>query len=255
MESKANKPYPLRWYDPILLRILPPLAALLIKLLMLTCRLIKKKGLEAEKEALKRSGGKAVYALWHQRMSYNFHYGAARRATVVISQSRDGEYAARLASWLGFKNVRGSSTRGGYRALKEVMEKIKEGERAVIFADGPLGPARVAKMGAILIARETGAPLICGHWSADRCWILNTWDRYLVPKPFARVVVYFTEPIWVPRFAKGKELETYRRLLEDTLNRSARWCDEQFGPERPWRRVKKKDTPEVGPLDITSSVT
>ena len=239
---------------PILLRILPPLAALLIKLMMLTCRVTRRKGLEAENKALKKSGGKAVYALWHQRMSYNFHYGASRRATVVISQSRDGEYAARLASWLGFKNVRGSSTRGGYKALKKIMEKIKEGERAAVFADGPLGPPRVAKMGPVLIARETGVPLICGHWGADRCWVLNTWDRYLVPKPFARVVVCFSEPIRVPRYAKGKELEEYRQLLEDSLNRSARWCDEQFGPERPWRRVSKKGAPEVGPLDITDSL-
>jgi hypothetical protein len=85
-------------------------------------------------------------------------------------------------------------------------------------------------------------------WGADRCWLLNTWDRYLIPKPFARVVVYYCEPIRIPRSAKGEELEEYRRLFEERLNQGTRWCDEQFGPERPWRKVKEKGLPEVGPL-------
>ncbi|MBW2035849.1 MAG: DUF374 domain-containing protein, partial [Deltaproteobacteria bacterium] len=118
MKSKPTNPYSLRWYDPFFLRIIPPLAAALIKLLMLTCRVVKEEGLESKKEALIRSGGRAVYTSWHQRMSYNFHYFGSRHVTIMISNSRDGEYTARLAKWLGFKNVRGSSTRGGSTALK-----------------------------------------------------------------------------------------------------------------------------------------
>jgi lysophospholipid acyltransferase (LPLAT)-like uncharacterized protein len=185
-------------------------------------------------------------------MSYHFHYFGVRHVTVMISQSRDGEYATRVASWLGFKNVRGSSTRGGRDALKELIRKIREGEIGGMLADGPVGPARVAKMGSVILARDTQVPLIPILWSADRCWMLNTWDRYLIPKPFARVVFYYAEPVWVPDSAKGQELETLRLLLEERLNQGTLWCDKHFGPERPWRKVKKQNIPEVGPVDRSS---
>jgi len=252
MKSKATKSSLLRWYDAIILRIIPPLVAVLIKLLLLSCRVIKVEGKERELEAIAASDGGVIYATWHQRMSYHFHYFGARHVTVMISQSRDGEYVSRVARWLGFKNVRGSSTRGGLDALKELIRKIKEGEIGGMLADGPVGPARVAKMGSVVLARDTRVPLIPILWSADRCWTLNTWDRYLIPKPFARVVFYYAEPIWVPPSVKGDELEYYRRLLEEKLNEGTQWCDEHFGPERPWRKVKKEGVPEVGPLDTSS---
>jgi lysophospholipid acyltransferase (LPLAT)-like uncharacterized protein len=248
MKSKPKKLRSLRLSDPIFLMIIPPLAALLIKLLMLSCRVMKVEGQERMERGLEQYGGKVIYVTWHQRMSYLFHYFGSRHLTMMISNSRDGEYAARVAKWLGFKNVRGSSTRGGPAALKKMTQKIMEGEPGGMLADGPLGPARVAKAGSVFMASNAEAPLIPILWGADRCWILNTWDRYLIPKPFARVVVYYAEPIWVPRTSNGEELEDYRRLLEDSMNRATRWCDEYFGQERPWHKVKKKGTPEFGPI-------
>jgi lysophospholipid acyltransferase (LPLAT)-like uncharacterized protein len=246
LSASKSDDYP--WYDAILLRVIPPLAALLIKLLMLSCKVIKVEGEEKEREAFSRSGGGAVYATWHQRMPYHFHYFGSRHVTVMISQSRDGEYAARVAQWLGFKNVRGSSSRGGSRARNELTQKIREGEIGGMLADGPLGPARVTKMGSLVIARDAEVPLIGVLWGADRCWVINSWDRYLIPKPFARVAVFYTEPILIPKTAEGEELESYRKLFEERMNDAARWCDEQFGPERPWRKVKEEGTPEIGPL-------
>jgi len=211
-----------RWYDPIFLRVIPPLVALLIKLLMLSCRVVKVEGLEKYRETISRSRGKAVCATWHQRMSYHFHYFGSRHVTMMISRSRDGEYAARTAACLGFKNVRGSSTQGGSKALKELVQRIKEGEFVGMLADGPQGPARLAKMGSLVIARDAEVPLIPVLWGADRCWIFNSWDRYLVPKPFARVVIFYAEPIWIPRSANGEELEEYRHLFEKRLNQGTR---------------------------------
>ena len=236
------------WQDRILLRIIPPAVALLIKLLMLSCRVVKVAGKEKGEEALSRSGGGAVYATWHQRMSYVSHPFGARHLTIMISRSRDGEYATRIATWLGYRNVRGSSSQGGTRALKELIRRIRNGENAGMLADGPQGPARVAKTGTVMIARSTQVPLIPLSWGADRCWMFNSWDRYLVPKPFARVAMYYCEPIWVPRDAKGEKLDEYRRLFEERLNEGARWCDEQFGRERPWRKVTEQGMPEIGPL-------
>jgi lysophospholipid acyltransferase (LPLAT)-like uncharacterized protein len=246
--AKSSKPAPLRWYDTIFLRVIPPLVALLVKLLMLSCRVIKVEGEEEHREALARSGGGAIYVTWHQRMPYHFHYFGSRHVTVMISQSRDGEYVSRMAKWLGFRNVRGSSTRGGRVALKELIQRIRNGEIGGMLADGPLGPAREAKKGAIVMARDTRVPLIPILWSADRCWLLHTWDRYMIPKPFARIVFYYAEPIWVPRFSKTEELESYRTILENRLNEGTSWCDAHFGPDRPWRKVKTEGVPEVGPL-------
>ena len=245
---KSKQRHPFRWYDPILLWTIPPLAAFLIKLLMLSCRLVKVEGLERAEEAVSQTGGGAVYATWHQRMPYHFHYFGSRHVTIMISQSRDGEYAARVASWLGFRNVRGSSTRGGSRALREMVQEIREGAIAGMLADGPQGPARVAKMGSVMMARDTGVPLIPVLWGADRCWVFNSWDKYLVPKPFARVAVLYAEPIRIPSAAQGDAMEGYRRLFEERLNRGAKWCDEFFGPERPWRKATEEGMPEIGPV-------
>ncbi len=230
----------MRWYDPLLLRVLPPLIAMLVKLLMLSCRVIKVKGKEHERRAFAEGDGKAIYITWHQRMSYHFHYFGSRHVTVMISQSRDGEYVTRIAKWLGFKNVRGSSTRGGAEALREMTERIKNGDIGGMLADGPVGPARVAKLGSVILARDTGCPLIPILWSADRCWILNSWDRYMIPKPFAKIFFYYAEPVWVPSDADRETLEIYRRQVEDSLNKSTSLCDAYFGADRPWRKVKKE---------------
>jgi len=240
---------PLRWYDIILIRVIPPLVALLVKVLMLSCRVIKVEGKERESDAVARSNGGAIYVTWHQRMAYHFHYFGSRHVTVMISQSRDGEYVSRMAKWLGFRNVRGSSTRGGRTALKELIQKIKDGEIGGMLADGPVGPARIAKIGSVILARKTQVPLIPILWSADRYWMLNTWDRYLIPKPFARIAFYYGEPIRVPPAAKREELESFRVLLENRLNEGTSWCDAHFGPEKPWRKVKEEGVPEFGPWE------
>jgi lysophospholipid acyltransferase (LPLAT)-like uncharacterized protein len=246
MTSSTSESYP--WYDVILLRVIPPLAALLIKLLVLSCRVVRVEGEEQKRESVGRSGGGAVYVSWHQRMSYQLPHFGSRHVTTMISQSRDGEYAARIAEWLGLKSVRGSSTQGGFGALKELVQRIRNGEVGGMLADGPVGPARVAKIGSLIIARDAEVPLIGVHWGADRCWVLNSWDRNLIPKPFARVAILYSEPIWVQRKARGEELEAYRKLFEQRMNQGARWCDEQFGPERPWRKVKEEGIPEIGPI-------
>jgi lysophospholipid acyltransferase (LPLAT)-like uncharacterized protein len=239
----------LRWLDAFLMAVLPALAAWVIKILLFTCRVVNIEGMQRHDEAINRSGGGAVYVTWHQRMSYFFHFGGSHHATTMISQSRDGEYVARLASWLGFRTVRGSSSRGGTRAVRELTRRIREGELGGMLADGPQGPARVAKLGTVMIARDGGVPIIPVLWGADRCWMFNSWDRYLLPKPFAKIVLYAAEPLWIPKEAKGGDLEKYRRLLEERMNDGTRWCDENFGPERPWRKVKESGMPETGPIE------
>ena len=166
----------------------------------------------------------------------------------MVSKSRDGEYAANLASRLGFTCVRGSSSYGSLEALREMIRITKSGSLTGMLADGPQGPARVAKIGALALARAADIPIMGVVWGADRCWVLNSWDRYMIPKPFARIALYFCPPIWVPHGTRGKDFELCRSRLEHELNAGARWCDQYFGEERPWRKVKDGMTPERGPI-------
>jgi hypothetical protein len=240
-----------RWVDAFLMGTLPPFAGMLIKLLLRSCRVVKTEGLERHDEATGRSGGGAVYVTWHQRMSYFFYFGGSHHVTTMVSRSRDGEYAARLAACLGFRTVRGSSSRGGTTAVRELTQRIREGELGGMLADGPQGPPRVAKMGSVMIARNAGVPIIPVLWGADRCWMFNSWDRYLVPKPFAKIVLLAADPLWIPQTVRGDDLEPYRLLLEERLNQGTRWCDEQLGSERPWRKVTEEGLPEVGPASFS----
>jgi len=228
-----------RWYDPILFWVLIPAFSLLVRLLFLSCRVISLEGAENEKKAIEMSGDRVIYASWHQRLFYQIHRLRRRRITVMISQSRDGEYIARLVNWLGLRDVRGSSTRGGVDALKDLVRGIRNGANGGMIPDGPTGPPGEAKIGTIILSRMTGAPIIPISWGADRCWIFNSWDRFMVPKPFARISYYYGEPIFVPHSARTPEMEEFRKLLDDRLNNITRQCDEVFGVQRPSEKQKQ----------------
>ncbi|MFC1888404.1 lysophospholipid acyltransferase family protein [Thermodesulfobacteriota bacterium] len=234
------------WWERLLLLIVPPLTALIIKLACLTCRVVGVEGEERDRDAVGGHGGRAVYCTWHQRMFYHFHYFGSLGVTMMISRSRDGEWAARTAHHLGFKNVRGSTSKrgvskGGAEAWRELIERVEEGESAGMLVDGPTGPPREVKRGAVLIASKTGAPMIPEMWGCDRAWVLNTWDRYMIPKPFSRIHVIHGEPIYVPPDIDREGVEKYMRLLEDRMNGDARRCDEIFGIERPVRMERKSE--------------
>jgi lysophospholipid acyltransferase (LPLAT)-like uncharacterized protein len=226
------------WFDPILFWILIPFFSLFVRLLFLSCRVVKLEGFENEDLAKKMSDGKVIYASWHQRLFYQIHRLRKRKVTVMISQSRDGEYIARLVNWLGLKEVRGSSTKGGVDALKELTRKMRAGANGGMIPDGPTGPPHEAKIGTIILARMTGAMIIPISWGADRCWVFNSWDRFMIPKPFARISYCYGEPISVPPSAKLPEMEEYRILLDKRLNQMADWCDAAFSEQRrPWKKL------------------
>ena len=237
-----------RWYDSIFFLVVFPVLAFLLWMLMRSYRLIKVAGREGVEEAIKDSGGRAIYTIWHQRLILPIRLFARRGICVMVSQSRDGEYASRFLNLLGIETVRGSSTRGGYEALRILRRKIKAGTDAGLVVDGPVGPAREAKIGAPILSRIARIPMVPMSWGTDRCWIFNSWDRFMVPKPFARIIYRYGEPIWVPQDASGEELERFRQVLDERLNQGTRWCDEQMGEERPWRKVAGERRPERGPL-------
>lgn len=145
--------------------------------------------------ALRERGQPFIYVLWHGQLLPLLWTHRRRGVAVIISEHRDGEIIARIAHALGFHTVRGSTTRGAARALLGGSRVVKEGQDLAVTVDGPRGPAGVVAPGAAVIASRTGAPMVPTAAWASRGWRLRSWDRFLVPKPFARVVVAYGPPI------------------------------------------------------------
>lgn len=162
----------------------------------------------------------AIFALWHQNFLPMLDFFRNVRGAVMVSRSRDGDVVASVLRRMGFQVARGSSSRGGSEAMRELLRLLKrEPLMAGFMADGPRGPYHVVKPGAVVAARETGLPLFGGACAADRAWFAKSWDRTEIPQPFATVYLEFTPALRVPPDANEEECERIRRDLE------ARMCE------------------------------
>ncbi len=226
----ADKHYTFNFREKLLLRLAPPLAAWLVRLWNGSCRIVHREAEDREAAAVAKYGG-CIYPTWHQRMFYFFHDFGSRHVTMMISQSKDGEYANALATRLGFYSVRGSGTRRGRTAMHELIELLNRrlGHKAGMMADGPKGPPRQLKMGSIQIAKQTGLPIIPMMYGAKRRIVFKSWDRYFLPMPFTKVVLLHGEPVLVPADADQAEMERLRRLITDRMNEMADRCDTWWG--------------------------
>ena len=178
----------------MMLAIVPPLAALLIRLLGTTLRYVDVLAPGATRGD--RIPGPTVYAFWHRSLLACAYRFRNLDIAILISRSFDGELIARTVELLGFKAIRGSSTRGGPTGLRQMAEAYREGHICAFTADGPKGPAMVAKPGTAQLATLVGAPVGTFYVLPQRAWELRTWDRFLIPKPFSKVLV--TWPALVP---------------------------------------------------------
>lgn len=210
------------WYRCSLV-VAPRIVYGLIRLWFATCR-VKVRGDGPLREFV-RQKHTGIAAFWHYSFLFLFHYFRDFPAAVMVSASKDGEYIARLAQLMGHVPVRGSSNRGGVKALREMIEQLRQGNNSAIVADGSQGPARRAQAGCILMASKSGKPIFPVAWAADHALIFKSWDRTAVPLPFATVVVRIGEPLVVPPAVTSKEVEMYRLELEQRLNRlyAAAW--------------------------------
>lgn len=210
------------------------LGGLLLRLWFSTCRV---EMLSKEEEQRFLVGNQpAIGITWHQHAIFFLWRFGFTGAAVMISRSKDGEYLARFASRMGCVPVRGSSSRGGVAALKEMARALDSGvvNHAATVADGPRGPRRKAKKGMIVLAMNTGLPLFPIAWSADRCWVLkSTWDQTMLPKPFAKIKMMAGKELRFPPEMSGEQLEQARRDLEDELNRITDELDRLCGRDMP----------------------
>jgi lysophospholipid acyltransferase (LPLAT)-like uncharacterized protein len=168
-------------------------------------------------DAVLRSGRQPIIAFWHGRILPGTIYFQHRGIVVVASENFDGEWIGRIIARFGYGRARGSSSRGGARALVALKRLMREGRPAAFTLDGPRGPARVAQPGAVFLSKITGNPILPFHLEAARHWTLGSWDATQIPKPGSLVSLVIGEPYVVPADVDDAGLENWRRDLERRL--------------------------------------
>ena len=172
-----------------------------------------------------------IPVFWHDRLFMAAYLWRESGYAVLVSQSFDGEYISRAAQRLGYGVVRGSSTRGGARAMLKMVELAADKIPVVFMIDGPKGPRYEAKMGACLLAKKTQNPICPIIIEPERFWTVKSWDKLRIPKPFSRAKVFVGRPIRVAPDADEAELENKRLELQASLNELVRRGEE-------WRRAQ-----------------
>ena len=168
-------------------------------------------------DAILASGRQPVMGFWHGRILPATFYFRRRGIVVITSENFDGEWIARIIERFGYGTARGSTSRGGVKALLKLKRDLAEGRPAGFTLDGPRGPARVAQPGAIWLARASGNPVLPFHLEASRYWTMGSWDRTQIPKPFSTVALAVGEPLEVPEDTRDDRLEPLRVELERRL--------------------------------------
>lgn len=220
--------------SPLIKFFLAPLAYFLLRLylLLINIQVINE---EAIINYLK-TGRKAIAAIWHQRFLGVIGYAkkfSSYSPSIMISKSRDGEWIAQVVKFLGFRPVRGSSSRGGKEALTVMVQDLLQNQAAIHAVDGPQGPKGVVKAGLIRLAQLSQAAIFPVYISVERAWITRSWDRFLLPKPFSRILIRWGDPIFVPEKMETEAFEALRLEVEDTMAQGHARGDLALGWKKP----------------------
>ena len=170
-----------------------------------------------------------ILAFWHSCIFPATYVWRNLQIRVLSSDSFDGEWTGRIIRKFGFVKVRGSSSRGAVRALLGMRRELEQGWAVAFTIDGPRGPRFVAKPGPVLLARATGVPMVAFHIAVDKAWILNTWDRSMIPKPFSRVLMRVSPGITVPADADDFQKERFHGELQAGLERVREFAEANVG--------------------------
>ncbi|MDT7543297.1 MAG: hypothetical protein QOE33_3201 [Acidobacteriota bacterium] len=200
----------------LLIRAADAVFYLLIQLLGATAR-FRVEGWE-NFEAATQGGLQPIYTFWHEHILLSTYFWRRRRIVVMTSQSFDGEYIARFIQRFGYGASRGSSTRGAVSALVEMVRLMRQGCPTAFTIDGPRGPRRIAKMGAVLLAKKTGCPVLPFSITPLHAYAAPSWDRLQIPLPFSLARVRIAAPIYVAPDADDAALEAARDELQRALD-------------------------------------
>ncbi len=170
-----------------------------------------------------------ILAFWHNCIFPATYVWRDLQIRVLSSDSFDGEWTGRIIRKFGFVKVRGSSSRGAVRALLGMRRELEQGWTVAFTIDGPRGPRFVAKPGPVLLARATGAPMAAFHIAVENAWVLSTWDRSLIPKPFSRALMRVSRQIPVPADADDSHRERFHAELQAALERVREFAEANVG--------------------------
>ncbi len=203
------------------------LGKLLIDFLFCTTK-IETKGFENVKEIV--NSRKFINAFWHSRLLLINYIYKGWDGAILVSKSEDGEIIARIIRRQGHEAIRGSTSKGGLRALAKIIESLKQRIRpAVITPDGPQGPRFKVQPGVIIMARKTGYPIVPMSYSAKKIKVFASWDRLILPYPFTKCLVIYGNPVYVPENADKDAEEVFRLRLENELCRITAEADQYYG--------------------------
>lgn len=185
-------------------------------------------------ESVREAERGALLAIWHGRMLLGLPCYARRGFHVLVSMSGDGDVSDALLRRCGYEVIRGSSSRGGARALREMLGVLDAGAALVVTPDGPRGPRHSMNEGLAWMARATGRAIVPLGFGVDRAWRMDSWDAFTVPKPFARMCFVYGEPVRVAREGGDAELARATQAVRDALLDAETRAFARLGARRDW---------------------
>ena len=224
MRPPSNEPWHRRW----LMTGAVQLVTWGLRLLYVTLRPVHVQ--QCVERRMWNGGTPIVLAFWHGRMLYFLHLYHRQRFTILVSHSRDGEFVSRILQRFGVHVTRGSSSSGGAQALLEIARQVRHGYHAALTPDGQRGPRYEVQPGIVALAQKTGATILPVTYSARWKKVWQSWDSFLVPLPFSRVVVIYGAPISVPASASPAVFQAKRQEVEVSLRQITEMADHYFAP-------------------------
>ena len=208
--------------------VLSYIGFIVVKLINLTYR-IKVINQRIEDEIYNR-GELPIYISLHQRFFPGIAFLAKRnKIAIIISQSSDGDLISKIVEIFGWCSIRGSSSKGGARALVALKKLIKEGYAVGHVVDGPRGPFGKIKPGLLTLARISKMPILPIISSAEKKWVFNSWDRFMIPKPFSKIIMRFDKEIYIPENSSQEKFNDTLIKIEDRLMELYRETDDIWG--------------------------
>jgi lysophospholipid acyltransferase (LPLAT)-like uncharacterized protein len=162
--------------------------------------------------------GNVLLCTWHSRLLGLCYSHRHRNIGIMVSKSYDGEWISRIVIKLGYRTYRGSASRNGVPALVKMLRNKDSGDLA-LTVDGPRGPAEKVKLGAIALASRSGLPIVPISYAASSAWRLNSWDHFIMPRPFSKITVRYGQAIEIPRDISADDMTNFAVAIEDGINR------------------------------------
>lgn len=182
-------------------------------------------------EAAKGKRGGYFMSLWHGKMLIGMPFHCGRGYQILVSASGDGDISEHLLKSFGYGVIRGSSSKGGARALREMLSALHKGEVLVLTPDGPRGPTHSMNPGLAFMARATGHGMVPCGFAVEKAWFAKSWDRMALPKPWTRVAFHYEEPVFVARDADEEEQVHATELLRERMLEAERQAAAALGQE------------------------